>query len=74
MMDSVCAAEVKLISYLQTTFGVWEQHALLLSRFGDPRNSFLIYFPAAFHVNREFGLNVLWSAILSEWINLILKW
>ena len=47
---------------------------LFLSKVGDPRNSFLIYFPVVFHLNHNLGVGVLWTAIISEWINLVLKW
>ncbi|EDO32068.1 predicted protein [Nematostella vectensis] len=73
-METLHVEGVKFIWYLQRTFAPWTKHFLLISHGGDPRNSFLLYFPIAYNFNSAIGLMVLWSAVLSEWLNLILKW
>jgi glucose-6-phosphatase len=73
-MDVVHGEGVRLILYLQNAFSGLTNEMLFLSRVGDPRNSFLIYFPVAYHLDRAVGSMVLWVAVLSEWLNLILKW
>lgn len=65
---------VHFIMYLQKSWGEWQNEMLLLSKVGDPKNSFLIYFPVLYHLNNNLGVNVLWTAIISEWLNLVLKW
>lgn len=47
---------------------------MTMSHLGDPRNAFLIYFPIAYCLHRPTGLQLLWLASLSEWINALLKW
>lgn len=46
----------------------------ILTRVGDPRYGFLIYFPLAYCFHRPTGTRVLWIACLSEWLNGVLKW
>ena len=47
---------------------------LLLSKIGDPKDSFLIYFPVVYHLNHNLAVSVLWTAVIFEWLNLILQW
>ncbi|XP_022787197.1 glucose-6-phosphatase 3-like [Stylophora pistillata] len=73
-MDVVYDSGINFIIYLQKYCTNRQKEMLFLSKVGDPRNSFLIYFPVAFHLNHSLGVSVLWTAVLSEWLNLILKW
>ena len=73
-MDALFDEGVHFIVHLQKSWAGWEREMLLLSKIGDPRNSFLIYFPLVYHWNHNLGVSVLWTAIISEWLNLILKW
>jgi len=50
------------------------QLMMAMSHLGDPRNAFLIFFPLTYCLHRPTGLEVLWLASLSEWINALLKW
>ena len=73
-MDALFDEGVHFIVHLQKSWAGWEREMLLLSKIGDPRNSFLIYFPLFYHWNHNLGVSVLWTAVISEWLNLILKW
>ena len=73
-MEIVLDEGVQFILTLQKSWDGWEKEMLFLSKVGDPRNSFLIYFPLAYHFNHNLGMSVLWTTIISEWLNLILKW
>ena len=73
-MEIVLDEGVQFILTLQKSWDGWEKEMLFLSKVGDPRNSFLIYFPLAYHFNHNLGVSVLWTTIISEWLNLILKW
>ena len=73
-MDVLLDEGVHFILYLQKSWSQWEKEMLLLSKVGDPRNSFLIYFPVVYHLNHNLGVSVLWTAVISEWLNLVLKW
>eukprot|EP00058_Branchiostoma_floridae_P009226 XP_002594714.1 hypothetical protein BRAFLDRAFT_281260 [Branchiostoma floridae] len=65
---------VSFIQWLQTTFSDFADVLLFLTRMGDPRHAFLVYFPLALVFSRSVGLRTLLVAIISEWTNLILKW
>nr|AJV88489.1 glucose-6-phosphatase [Branchiostoma japonicum] len=65
---------VSFIQWLQTTFSGFADVLLFLTRMGDPRHAFLVYFPLALVFSRSVGLRTLLVAIISEWTNLILKW
>ncbi|KAI8513567.1 Glucose-6-phosphatase [Branchiostoma belcheri] len=65
---------VSFIQWLQTTFSDFADVLLFLTRMGDPRHAFLVYFPLALVFSRSVGLRALLVAIISEWTNLILKW
>ena len=73
-MEIVLDEGVQFILTLQKSWDGWEKEMLFLSKVGDPRNSFLIYFPLAYHFNHNLGVSVLWTTIISEWLNLVLKW
>jgi len=73
-MDALFDEGVQFIVHLQKSWAEWKQEMLLLSKIGDPKNSFLIYFPVVYHLNHNLGVSVLWTAVISEWRNLILKW
>ena len=74
LMEKIYDFGIDIILQIQSACKNYEDQILFLSRVGDPRNAFLIYFPMAYHLNSGFGLSVLWSFIFSEWLNLILKW
>lgn len=73
-MEVLLDSGINFIIYLQKSWTGWQNEILFLSKVGDPRNSFLIYFPVVYHLNHNLGVSVLWTAIFSEWMNLVLKW
>ncbi|XP_011675818.2 glucose-6-phosphatase 3 [Strongylocentrotus purpuratus] len=74
-MDQLQRAEITLLQSLQQTFPDLETPMLAISRFGAPRNAFLLCFPIAFcFFGARSGLQVLWVAVISEWLNSVLKW
>ena len=52
-------------------YGDWLQN---VSKVGDPALTFVFYFPLIFALNALSGVKFLGAIILSEWINLNLKW
>ncbi|XP_033098021.1 glucose-6-phosphatase-like [Anneissia japonica] len=66
--------EIELIEQLQNSFAKHESTMMYLSQLSDPRNSFLFFFPIVYSLSRVVGLKVLWAAVISEWVNVILKW
>ncbi|XP_041459262.1 glucose-6-phosphatase 2-like [Lytechinus variegatus] len=74
-MDQIQRAEITLLQNLQETFPDHETLILAISRFGAPKNAFLLCFPIAFCVfGARSGLQILWVAVISEWLNAVLKW
>lgn len=47
---------------------------LLATHLGDPRAAFLLLFPVTYYCSRATGVAVIWTAAVSEWLNLVLKW
>ncbi|XP_062576542.1 glucose-6-phosphatase 2-like [Saccostrea cucullata] len=74
IMDYVHLQGVQIIHQIQHTFRHHVDLMQMLTRVGDPRYAFLIYFPLAYCFHRSSGTRVLWIACLSEWLNGILKW
>ncbi|XP_022291443.2 glucose-6-phosphatase 2-like [Crassostrea virginica] len=74
VMDYVHLRGVEIIHQIQHTFRHHVDLMQILTRVGDPRYAFLIYFPLAYCFHRPTGTRVLWIACLSEWLNGVLKW
>lgn len=74
-MDQLQRAEISFIQTLQETFPNHEAFMLTVTHFGAPKNAFLLCFPIAFcFFGARAGLQVLWVAVVSEWMNAVLKW
>ncbi|GFN94622.1 glucose-6-phosphatase [Plakobranchus ocellatus] len=65
---------ISLIEDIQARFQDYSGFMVFLSHVGDPRFAFTIYFPVAFVLHRSVGTRVLWAAVISEWLNAVLKW
>ncbi|XP_056015044.1 glucose-6-phosphatase 2-like isoform X3 [Ostrea edulis] len=74
IMDYVHLRGVEIIHQIQHTFRHHVDLMQILTRVGDPRYAFLIYFPLAYCLHQATGTRVLWIACLSEWLNGVLKW
>ena len=47
---------------------------VIVTKLGDPRHAFLLYFPLAFFINANLGFKILLAAVCTEWLNMELKW
>lgn len=45
-----------------------------VSRLGSPQFAFTLFFPLLFAVHWSVGVRYLWVAIISDWLNMVLKW
>ena len=63
-----------LTSQLQHHLSEYHHHLVMFSHLGDPRYAFLVLFPYAYAIDNMLGLQVVWLASLTEWLNAILKW
>ncbi|XP_052805680.1 glucose-6-phosphatase 3-like [Mya arenaria] len=73
-MDFIHKHGIEVIQFLQNEFPEHSGLMQTMSRMGDPRAAFLIYFPVAYCLHKRTGIQVLWLACLSEWMNNLLKW
>jgi len=65
---------VETISYLQQNLAPYESWIVYISVLGDNREMFTFFFPLLAGLANELGARLLWSAVLVEWSNLLLKW
>ncbi|KAJ1160419.1 hypothetical protein NDU88_000921 [Pleurodeles waltl] len=73
-MDLLHSHGISAIQHLQENYRGALGFLNLMSAVGDPRNTFLLYFPAWFHLSRRVGTRMIWVAVIGDWCNLILKW
>ena len=45
-----------------------------VSRLGSPQYAFTLFFPLLLAVHSSVGVRYLWVAIISDWLNMVLKW
>ncbi|GFR66951.1 glucose-6-phosphatase, partial [Elysia marginata] len=65
---------ISAITDIQEKFKDYSGFMVFLSYVGDPRFAFTIYFPVAYSLHRSVGVRVLLAAVISEWLNAVLKW
>ena len=73
MKGPICVPNV-----VQTLFRI-DEHKLgpvmqFVSRLGSPQYAFTLFFPLLLAVHSSVGVRYLWVAIISDWINMVLKW
>ena len=73
-MDSVYMNGVSAIALVQQQFESHESHLILVSKLFDPRYAFLIFSPLVFSLDRTSGVAVIWTTVVAEFMNQILKW
>ncbi|KAE8575440.1 hypothetical protein XENTR_v10003842 [Xenopus tropicalis] len=74
MMDVLHSSGVVLAAYLQEKCLDFSQFWLWVNHLGDPAHIYVIYFPLAYCICNRLGVAILWTGLLSEWLNLIFKW
>ena len=45
-----------------------------VSQLGSPQYAFTLFFPLLLAVRSSVGVRYLWVAIISDWLNMVLKW
>ncbi|XP_061665963.1 glucose-6-phosphatase a, catalytic subunit, tandem duplicate 1 isoform X2 [Syngnathoides biaculeatus] len=73
-MDLVHSWGVDLVQHLQTKYSSYEGLFSLASTVADLHTTFFFFFPIWFHVRRDTALQLIWVAVIGDWINLVLKW
>ncbi|NXE85390.1 G6PC3 phosphatase, partial [Cochlearius cochlearius] len=73
-MDALHAAGIRLAEALQSGPPWLEPLWISVTSLADPKRVFTAWFPLAYFLDRRVGVSVLWLGLLSEWLNVILKW
>ena len=73
-MDVLYTYGVQFIFTLQNVFSNYTQAMIYISSILDPKYAFFIYTPVLFAFNVQSGKHLLWTTVLTEWSNQILKW
>ncbi|NXI40448.1 G6PC3 phosphatase, partial [Galbula dea] len=73
-MDALHTAGIRFAEALQSGPPWLEKFWISVTSLADPKSVFTICFPLAYFLNRKVGLSVLWIGLLSEWLNVVLKW
>ncbi|XP_037044766.1 glucose-6-phosphatase 2-like [Bradysia coprophila] len=73
-MDSLYTSGVQQIFTLQNVFTNYNTSMIGISKVFDPNYAFFLYTPVLFAFDFRAGKSILWTTVLTEWANQILKW
>ncbi|NXF94475.1 G6PC3 phosphatase, partial [Eubucco bourcierii] len=73
-MDALYTAGIRFAELLQSGPPWLEKFWILVTSQADPKCVFTVCFPLAYFLNRKVGMLVLWTGLVSEWLNVVLKW
>lgn len=73
-MDALVSAEIGFIFHLQNLFANCTQAMIYISTILDPAYAFTLYTPVLFAFSFQSGKHLLWTSVLTEWANQIMKW
>uniref|UniRef100_A0A8D0EV75 Glucose-6-phosphatase 3 n=1 Tax=Strix occidentalis caurina TaxID=311401 RepID=A0A8D0EV75_STROC len=73
-MDALHAAGIRFAEVLQSGPPWLEKFWISVTSLADPKSIFTIFFPLAYFLDRKVGVSVLWIGLVSEWLNVVLKW
>ncbi|KAM6042101.1 glucose-6-phosphatase 3 [Chlamydotis macqueenii] len=73
-MEALHAAGIRFAEALQSGPPWLEKFWISVTSLADPKSVFTVCFPLAYFLDRKVGVSVLWIGLLSEWLNVVLKW
>ncbi|KAM9255060.1 glucose-6-phosphatase 3 [Cariama cristata] len=73
-MDALHTAGIHFAEVLQSGPPWLEKFWISVTSLADPKCIFTICFPLAYFLDRKVGVSVLWIGLVSEWLNVVLKW
>ncbi|XP_016057523.1 PREDICTED: glucose-6-phosphatase [Miniopterus natalensis] len=73
-MDALHDFGIRSTRYLQVNYQDAQDWFLLVSAIADLRNAYYVLFPIWFHIREAVGIQLLWVAVIGDWLNLIFKW
>ncbi|NXL10609.1 G6PC3 phosphatase, partial [Mesembrinibis cayennensis] len=73
-MDALHIAGIRFAEALQSGPPWLEKFWISVTSLADPKSVFTVCFPLAYFLDRKVGVSVLWIGLVSEWLNVVLKW
>ncbi|XP_027661599.1 glucose-6-phosphatase 3 isoform X1 [Falco cherrug] len=73
-MDALHTTGIHFAEALQSGPPWLEKFWISVTSLADPKCVFTICFPIAYFLDRKVGVSVLWIGLVSEWLNVVLKW
>ncbi|NWQ87544.1 G6PC3 phosphatase, partial [Burhinus bistriatus] len=73
-MDALHTAGIRFAEALQSGPPWLEKFWISVTSLADPKCIFTVFFPLAYFLDRKVGVSVLWIGLVSEWLNVVLKW
>ncbi|XP_044855282.1 glucose-6-phosphatase catalytic subunit 1-like [Mauremys mutica] len=73
-MDLLHSAGVQVVQYLQENYQGSQDWFLFISFAADLKTTFFIFFPIWFHLCEAVGVELIWVAVIGDWLNLVFKW
>ncbi|NXT17300.1 G6PC3 phosphatase, partial [Syrrhaptes paradoxus] len=73
-MDVLYTAGIRFAEVLQSGPPWLEKFWISVTSLADPKCIFTICFPLGYFLDRKVGVSVLWIGLVSEWLNVVLKW
>ncbi|XP_053944311.1 glucose-6-phosphatase 3 isoform X1 [Cuculus canorus] len=73
-MDALYTASVRFATTLQSGPPWLEKFWVTVTSLADPKSIFTVFFPLAYFLDRSVGVSVLWTGLVAEWLNVVLKW
>lgn len=73
-MEGLHKSGVEVIEIVQSRLQGLSEILVWVSWIGDPRYAFLVYFPVMFAFHWPTGIRVLWTTVITEWVNHVMKW
>ncbi|NWY51021.1 G6PC3 phosphatase, partial [Chionis minor] len=73
-MDALHTAGIRFAEALQSGPPWLEKFWISVTSLADPKCIFTVCFPLAYYLDRKVGVSVLWIGLVSEWLNVVLKW
>lgn len=73
-MEALHIAGIWFAEVLQSGPPWLETFWISVTSLADPKSIFTVFFPLAYFLDHKVGLSVLWIGLVSEWLNVVLKW
>ncbi|XP_009992703.1 PREDICTED: glucose-6-phosphatase 3 [Chaetura pelagica] len=73
-MDALHVAGIRFAEVLQSGPPWLEKFWISITSLADPKCIYTTCFPLAYFLDPKVGVSVLWTGLVAEWLNVVLKW